>query len=163
MLKVNTLTKRHILFDFFTVTYRNKIRKINWIKARLPVIGGVTVLGVNQFRKYKQRNPPNWCNVKEVWFDSQQPFVMGRRALCDVCVRLIILRILLISLFLGGTMYVGDPGDSLEKCLYINLSSTVVLIDPYRTKRSFPNDWLDRLDTFFERRRDSRRWRRSWR
>ena len=37
-------------------------------------------------------------------------------------------------------MYVGDPGDSLEKCLYINFSSTVVLIDPYRTKRSFPND-----------------------
>lgn len=163
MLKVNTLTKRHILFDFFTVTYRNKIRKINWIKARLPVIGGVSVLGVNQFRKYKQRNPPDWCNVKEVWFDSQQPFVMGRRALCDVCVRLIILRILLISLFLGGTVYVGDPGDSLEKCLYIDFNSTVVLIAPYRTKRSFPNDWLDRLDTFFERRRDSRRWRRSWR
>ena len=59
---------------------------------------------------------------------------MGRRALCDVCVRLIILRILLISLFLGGTVYVGDPGDSLEKCLYIDFSSTVVLIAPYRTK-----------------------------
>ena len=37
-------------------------------------------------------------------------------------------------------MYVGDPGDSLEKCLYINFSSTVVLIDPYHAKRSFPND-----------------------
>ena len=56
--------------------------------------------------------------MKEMWFDSQQPFVMGRRALCDVCVRLIVLRILLIPLFLGGTMYVGDPGDSLEKWLY---------------------------------------------
>ena len=58
-------------------------------------------------------------------------------------------------------MYVGDPGDSLEKGLYIDFSSTVVLIAPYRTKRSFPNVSLDRLDTFFERRRDSRRWRRS--
>ena len=78
--------------------------------------------------------------MKEMWFDSQQPFVMGRRALCDVCVRLIVLRILLIPLFLGGTKYVGDPGDSLEKCQYIDFSSTVVLIAPYRTKRSFPND-----------------------
>ena len=75
------------------------------------MIVGVTVLGVNQFRKYKQRNPPNWCNVKEVWFDSQQPFVMGRRALCDVCLRLIILRILLISLFLGGTPGGGGGRD----------------------------------------------------
>ena len=40
----------------------------------------------------------------------------------------------------GGTMYVGDPGDSLEKCLYIDFSSTVALIASYRTKRSFPND-----------------------
>ena len=144
MLKVNTLTKRHILFDFFTVTYRNKIRKINWIKARLPVIGGVTVLGVNQFRKYKQRNPPDWCNVKEVWFDSQQPLVMGRS---------IVWRLRetnypsdIVDLPFsgrdprwgggGGTMYVGDPGDSLEKCLYIDFSSTVVLIALYRTKRS---------------------------
>lgn len=39
------------------------------------MIGGVTVLGVNQFRKYKQRNPPNWCNVKEVWFDGKESVV----------------------------------------------------------------------------------------
>ena len=40
--------------------------------------------------------------------------------MADVCVRLIILRILLISHFLGGTMYVGDPGDSLETYLYMD-------------------------------------------
>ena len=152
---------RYILFDFFTVTYRNKIRKINWIKARLWL--EKSQYWRESLLENTSRNIHPIDVMWKIWFDSQQPFVMGRS---------IVWRLhetnyppaMIVDLPFSGREYVwGDPGDSLEKCRYVDFSSTVVLIAPYLTKRSFPNDWLDHLDTFFERRRDSRRWRRSWR